>query len=541
MLHLEQAERDTFLGGLQAGDDLDFRGTVFGSEILTSLLDSLISPADGAAYLGKVNFEDAYFLEEVDFSNVTFNGEAIFKRAWFDTVNFGDSLFRSKSSFEDATFSEYSYFDSVEFEEVVDFVSVKFAQAASFDNATFSGYPSFLNAKFESHAFFQNVLFLKGVDFDGARFAAISRLGPIVCVDLLDLSRATFVSTVSIQAVAARVRCENTHWESTATLRLRRASVDLADAVLTQPLAVTAHPVPFITATSLDESGFPWSQQGESVESLRGIDCAMLSLSDVDLTSCLFAGAFHLDQLRLEGRWTFGVPPAARLASTGPHFRWTQRQVVEEERQWRALPGRPAMLRAGWGQAPNRVGAVPGLATITTIYRQLRKAREDAKDEPGAADFYYGEMEMRRHSHNWRKAERWLLQAYWLLSGYGLRASRALGWLSVAMTLTIFLLMGWGLPDESPRQEIKRESIDGKGVTVLDTPDPVLATPLRSRFTGKRFDKGLSVTLNSVVFRSSGQNLTTAGGYIEMASRFSEPVLLGLGALAIRGRVKRGS
>lgn len=35
------------------------------------------------------------------------------------------------------------------------------------------------------------------------------------------------------------------------------------------------------------------------------------------------------------------------------------------------------------------------------VYRVLRKAFEDGKDEPVAADFYCGEMEMRRH-------ERWL-------------------------------------------------------------------------------------------------------------------------------------
>ncbi|MFD0448956.1 hypothetical protein [Streptomyces rhizosphaericus] len=45
--------------------------------------------------------------------------------------------------------------------------------------------------------------------------------------------------------------------------------------------------------------------------------------------------------------------------------------------------------------------------------------------------------------------------------------------------------------------------------------------------------------VNSVVFRSSGQDLTTTGTYTEMASRPTEPVLLGLAALAIRGRVKR--
>ncbi|WP_406335645.1 hypothetical protein [Streptomyces sp. NBC_00203] len=45
--------------------------------------------------------------------------------------------------------------------------------------------------------------------------------------------------------------------------------------------------------------------------------------------------------------------------------------------------------------------------------------------------------------------------------------------------------------------------------------------------------------MNSVIFRSSGQDLATAGTYTEMASRHFEPVLLGLAVLAVRGRVKR--
>jgi hypothetical protein len=35
---------------------------------------------------------------------------------------------------------------------------------------------------------------------------------------------------------------------------------------------------------------------------------------------------------------------------------------------------------------------------IAGLYRALRKGREDIKDEPGAADFYSGEMEMRRRA-----------------------------------------------------------------------------------------------------------------------------------------------
>ncbi|MET9387690.1 hypothetical protein ABZY09_43485 [Streptomyces sp. NPDC002928] len=47
------------------------------------------------------------------------------------------------------------------------------------------------------------------------------------------------------------------------------------------------------------------------------------------------------------------------------------------------------------------------------------------------------------------------------------------------------------------------------------------------------------MVLNSVVFRSSGQNLTTWGTYTEMISRFTEPVLLALAVLAMRSRIKR--
>ncbi|QJT06433.1 hypothetical protein G9272_44205 [Streptomyces asoensis] len=128
---------------------------------------------------------------------------------------------------------------------------------------------------------------------------------------------------------------------------------------------------------------------------------------------------------------------------------------------------------------------------------------------------------------------------YWLLSGYGLRASRALGWLAAAMLVTVVLLMGLGLPRDSPKQEATGTVPPGGGrVTFeIDKADP--QNPTGKRYTGERFEKALNVTLNSVVFRSSGQDLTTAGTYIEMASRIAEPVLLGLAVLAVRNRVKR--
>ncbi|WP_123821486.1 hypothetical protein [Kitasatospora cineracea] len=75
--------------------------------------------------------------------------------------------------------------------------------------------------------------------------------------------------------------------------------------------------------------------------------------------------------------------------------------------------------------------------------------------------------------------------------------------------------------------------------TVTKSPDPSLTLPWRKWVTADRAEKGALVVVNSVVFRSSGQNLTLPGTAIEMTSRIGEPVLLGLAALAVRSRVKR--
>lgn len=190
---------------------------------------------------------------------------------------------------------------------------------------------------------------------------------------------------------------------------------------------------------------------------------------------------------------------------------------------------RVAVLGAG------RVGPLQ----LAPVYRALRKAFEDGKHEPGAADFYYGEMEMRRHADDIPRSERGLLTAYWALSGYGLRASRALAWLGAAMCLTVVLLMAFGLAKGTPKQTATGTvPADGGKVTFeIGKDDP--QNPTGNPFTGERLEKALNVTLNSVVFRSSGQDLTTAGAYIEMTSRLTEPVLLGLAVLAVRNRVKR--
>jgi hypothetical protein len=362
------------------------------------------------------------------------------------------------------------------------------------------------------------------------------------CQKELDLSLAVFEQPVIIEATAARVRCHRTRWENTATLRLRHATVDLADAVPTQPLAITTHPTPFTNSAGdvLDDSSVG-QDSTVKVASVRGVDASHLVLTDVVLSCCQFTGAFHLDQIRIEGTCAFADTPARWRWHRGRPVRWTRRRTLAEEHHWRALPTSPAG-HSYWqtGQYPD-ASHVPGPDDLAAVYRQLRKAFEDAKNEPDAADFYYGEMEMRRHDHSRPPTERALLTAYWAVSGYGLRASRALAWLLAAMTLTIVAMLAIGLPAHDPQPRTTGTLTGGHTIWVTtDTPDPGHPTgPLTDRFTVHRAAKASEVVVNSVVFRSSGQNLTTIGTWIEMLSRLAEPTLLALAALAVRNRVKR--
>jgi hypothetical protein len=271
-----------------------------------------------------------------------------------------------------------------------------------------------------------------------------------------------------------------------------------------------------------------------------GVDVAQLVLTDVDLRECQFDGAFHLDQIQVGFGCRFAEAPRGWRRRWGlAPLRWSRRKVIAEEHHWRALHS--GAVARDWTRGPvhPRAELTPGPDDLAGIYQRLRKAFEDAGDEPGAADFYYGEMEMRRNDSRRPRAERWLLWWYWLLSGYGLRASRALGWLMAAMATTVLVLLLVGLPNADPSPQVSGTDHAGQVQLSSSTPDPVLTLPVAQRFTGARAAKATLVVVNSVVFRSSGQNLTNWGTVVEMLSRIGEPVLLGLAALAIRGRVKR--
>ncbi|MGW1354850.1 pentapeptide repeat-containing protein [Streptomyces sp. NPDC002409] len=517
---------------------------------------------DRARFSGPAWFGGAQFSGSAKFNEAQFSSTAEFDVAQFSGVKFNGAQFSGTARFDEAEFSRTTEFIGAQFSGTARFIGAQFSGTARFDGAQFSGTARFLEAQFSGiFAWFNEVQFSDAATFDGAQFSiaasfrraqfsVASGLGPVVCGGRVDLSEATFGAPVTLEISAREVVCRRTRWQSTATVRVRHASVDLDHAVLEAPLAVTAHPAPFTDASGTGPGEGALSGSGVvRVVSVQGVDAAHLVLTDTDLSDCLFSGAFHLDQLRLEGRTTLASTPTGWHRKGIAPVHWTRRRTLAEEQHWRAQSAGQPSVPAGtppdprrWRTGPHHPdpARTPDPDDVAALYRQLRKAFEDGKNEPGAADFYYGECEMRRHDRTGTpRAERRLLWAYWLLSGYGLRAGRALGWLGAAMLATIVLLMAFGLPTSSPKQEATGTVPAGGGTVTFTIDKQDVKNPTGDRFTTKRFDRALNVTLNSVVFRSSGQDLTTTGTYIEMTSRILEPALLALAVLAVRGRIKR--
>ncbi|WP_316251028.1 MULTISPECIES: pentapeptide repeat-containing protein [Streptomyces] len=505
---------------------------------------------ESATFESYAGFDGAIFEGPAVFGLATFRGAAVFTRAAFESnAGFSSATFQNIARFESVTFGRHAGFGSATFQSSVVFSSATFQDIAVFTRVTFQGFAGFSSATFQGLAGFGWATFGSIVVFASATFHDVAlyqcaeflervSLGPMVA-GTVDLSAAVFNGPTTLAFAARELVCQRTRFLSTAELQLRHATVDLSHAVLEYPLTVAGQAEPFALfdgAVMPEQFLAGAAETPARIASLRGVDAAHLVLADVDLSGCLFTGTVHLDQVRLEGACTFAAVPSGTHWRRGRPTRFTPRRVLAEEHHWRAR--QPAAVQ-GWRAAEPGTGQ-PGPAQLAPVYRALRKAFEDSKNEPGAADFYYGEMEMRRNDRaTTSRAERGLLHAYWMLSGYGLRALRAMGWLAAAMLTTVVLLMGFGLPKEDPKQEATGTVPPGGGKVTFEIEKADPQNPTANRFTGKRFEKALNVTFNSVVFRSSGQDLTTAGTYIEMTSRLVEPTLLALSVLAVRGRIKR--
>ncbi len=499
----------------------------------------------GASFRGAARFGAAKFRHEAGFMGAEFGGVARFdaakfrRDAWFVEARFGGASFRGVASFISAEFRGVASFEDAKFRAVARFGDARFGGEAGFEGARFGGEAGFEGARFGGDAGFGGTVFRRNATFSGVTFERASNFGPVLVYRDLVLDDAEFARRARIEASAAVLRARRARFPSGVQFRLRWAQVVLDDADFPTPSTLSGISRLSDESLAKREEGLVeawrrYAKLGAQTEahrgivepvrlltqrkglgrpcllSLRGANVAGLALNSLALDDCRFTGAHNLDKLRLEDSVSLSITPA-RLG----RFNRDRRGVIAEESAWRA--SRSSHWSAPWW--PEWIDGKPDVlepGQTALLYRGLRKGREDNKDEPGAADFYYGEMEMRRHARRTGNsvggssrggAERALLTAYWLISGYGLRAWRAimcLGLASVAFALA-FHYFGFR-PSARP---------DSSWESLLYT-----------------FRTSLSLTDREF-------KLTSWGKLFQALLRIAGPVLLGLAALAFRGRVKR--
>lgn len=587
--HLPTDEREAYLSTLRPGSDIDLRGTVLTSDVLTDVLRRTrrpsgpamhetpvaelvdVPPAElgrtqwdsarfageadfarvaftgpcsfhGVTFVGEADFAESSFREDADFSGSTFADDAWFNRtAWNSVSTFDGVTFSGTTSFDSALFHRSARFTGVSFSAAVHFDRTAFAHDTGFDGAAFGdtahftgalvgGHAHFTGSVFSQHADFEQARFRADADFGRVAFAATRLLGPLTCEGTLNLTETHFTEPAKVMASATRMTCRRTRFESTAALLLRHAALVVEDVALDWPLEITGSPTPLIARDGSPVADPSGDDAFVRLLSLAGTDAARLRLKDLDLSQCRFNGASQLEQIHLVGECRFATTPPGIRWRRGLPIKFLPRRALAEEHHWHAARG-----HSGWTPAPPGVEVlVP--QQLVSLYQALRTAAVN-HHRPEAADFAYAEDDFRRHDLSRPRSERLLLTAYWLLTGYSLRASRVLSFLAVSMTAGLLVLMLWGLP-KGPIEPHLQGTLTGQDIAVtLSTPRPVPPDqPLDQRITSVRLEQALSVLLNAAQLRSSPVSLTAAGRYTELSYRIIAPGLLILAALSFRRR-----
>lgn len=596
---------------------VDFCGATFTGD--TSFKKSIFTGDTSfkkAAFTGETAFHTATFITAPWFIDTTFMGDAwfigatfcdgaAFSRATFiSEARFGETVFGKVAQFYGTNFTRDASFNKGGFSGRAGFDRASFTGKAVFDGVTFAGKTSFLEAKFTGHASFRHAL-ARELIFTRAVFATPDP-GPWLA-STVSLEQATLAAPSRVSITATEIDASRLQAPQGAQLALSCPKVNLSGSELscrslvsTPPLAVE---IPVRNAPEQLGTGSPrtdaqalvakagnelreeliskfaawkvsWSDinaavrlcdQQEAIRrayeavretprsgvvSLSRANVSELALSDVVLDDCEFVGALGLDKLRIGPGCMF-----RRTPRSWGRRRMGRRRIIVEELRWR---------QAHTGRAEAAKVSCLSALDIAEIYRDLRKGLEEAKNEPGAADFYYGEMEMRRlvgrkptgspaatrrRASSW--AERALLNVYWAFSGYGLRASRALATFAVMIAAAACLYTHPFFATTPRLPQIAAIDLKTGAVShhkacqsTMSADSPTTGATSEGPCPAVKFwpalDYAARESISLLQIRSTATlDTTPAGTLLDFFLRLAGPALLAFTILALRARIKR--
>ncbi len=531
-----------------------------------------------AVFEGEANFRQATFPNGVNFGNGTFHGTLNLSGVSAEAGVLLRGIVASKLVVSESCITDLSLdgarvdgpaiFRSAKIRGALSAVSANFSQV-NFNNAELLGGCDLSLAVFKSAAHFERSTHSGELRLSRSRFEGTLNLGhctfkgPVggantTCLGRMKCGDAVFESTVSLSnlLVSGTLELNRVGARSKFSLEVDARNVE---AVAAQFLGLGSRLIVYRASINLTEASFTGGLQlsagltraGDSrptprLTSLRDADVDGLRVTGVNLSECLFVGALGLDALNVQASALFSRAPSrwrrpcrwlVALTALGGrlwHPVWVRRpggrmrrQVISDEWLWRR--GRHAYAE-WWHSGTERPGT--SAADISLLYRSLRKGREDTKDEPGAADFYYGEMEMRRLASRPISFERLLLASYRLVSGYGVRASRSLAVLLVLIAAGACLLDQEGFR----ATQATRTSYAPRPLPACLAGDMAKGLQVRIPCAESWL---ASASFALVLPAKDAQALTNIGDGTRVVLRITGPLLLGLTALALRSRVKR--
>lgn len=456
--HSSQQERAQLLSQLPGTDQvLGLRGTsisqalwdqiaasgMFSGNVLSAPISLAGSEIDATVRLQNVRF--AHFLDltsatifrHIEFTKSSFEAHVIARHAHFDggSLNFMGSTFHKEF---DLSFSKVDR-TSLGFSECIFKRAVSLdglVGAIHLDKSVFHGNLSCRNAR--------AALMMDSSELHGALDIAQSelqtlraerliahqaiQLGPCA-IPYLNLRLSTFSSRVHVDLLSTEIDLTGATMKEGGLILIEKAKIRLDQLSLGGPLRISGK--------------VNSAQQQPEILGMLNADAGQLSLSRVNLTRCSFVGTHGLGTLDIESTVTFARAPI-----------WAGgRRYIADEFAWRS--GARTIFQVGWrlddvivgSELPKPLpnGTVPVLLSpvvpsqVEGIYRELRRGLESKSDMPSAADFYFGEMEMRRWGGGRSFLEKFFVWCYWILSGYGLRPGRAIA----AIVLLVFLGAFW--------------------------------------------------------------------------------------------------
>jgi hypothetical protein len=414
----------------------------------------------------------------------------------------------------------------------------------------FSNGVKFVRTEFRSESVLSTAQTEGEITLDHVLFSGARSFGPIVA-EHIEIKHCKFDRQCDVRVISNSLNMTKSDFVHGCNLNVYSAAMNIVD--------VSFGDVTLISTTAVSDVDplREWIAPGEGLKDvtstvlslhaerrpasllyLSQVDVGNLTLSGVNLSNCRISNVHNLDKLNLEDvnflpapkhEWDYGLARS--------HWRNSRRQVLFDEAVWRQARHPKSHWKTYLSKvAPgtDKLQLKPNSPDYTAgLYRRLRKAREDSKDEPGAADFYYGEMEMRRHSEGNGFGARLLMTLYWALSGYGLRATRSMVALLLVLTLGVIGFLTFGF-DHATSESY---------VFVWDN---ARSSPAYEHVTTPGEKPGLSAAISytiesatSLIRSPQSLPLTDSGTALEVFLRIIGPTLLGLTILALRNRVKR--